>query len=227
MPFTIAWQSSKVPSIATRVDVVVADRRHHAPLHVGDAAVAGTERSDVGAGAAAKRLDRRTAGIAGGRDHDACVRSPRAASAWSISRARSCIARSLKASVGPWNRSSTKVAHAELHDRRDGGMAERCRRPRAPCGRGSPARDPIADETPESPRRRLPHKACRLKPGIAAARAAASLRHVEAAVAGEACEHRLDEAERRCLALVEIWRTSSSCGRRRPRGRRCDARLRY
>ena len=35
-------------------------------------------------------------------------RSPRAASTWSISRARSCIARSLKASVGPWNSS---IAH--------------------------------------------------------------------------------------------------------------------
>src|SRR5579862_7391959 len=35
------------------------------------------------------------------------VRSARFCSTWSISRARNCIARSLKASVGPWNSSST------------------------------------------------------------------------------------------------------------------------
>ena len=47
------------------------------------------------------------------------------ASTWSISRARSCIATSLKASVGPWNSSSMKVPGAELRERRDGRMAER------------------------------------------------------------------------------------------------------
>ena len=35
------------------------------------------------------------------------TRSPRAASTRSISRASSCMATSLKASVGPWNSSST------------------------------------------------------------------------------------------------------------------------
>ena len=37
------------------------------------------------------------------------MRSPRLASTWSNSRPSSCIAMSLKASVGPWNSSSAKV----------------------------------------------------------------------------------------------------------------------
>ena len=56
--------------------------------------------------AAAEGLDRGAAGIAGGRDDDGGALAA-LASAWSISRARSCIARSLKASVGPWKSSST------------------------------------------------------------------------------------------------------------------------
>ena len=36
------------------------------------------------------------------------ARWPRSASTWSISRPSSCMATSLKASVGPWNSSSTK-----------------------------------------------------------------------------------------------------------------------
>ena len=52
-------------------------------------------------------------------------RSPRCASAWSISRARNCIARSLNASVGPWNSSSTKRVGAKLRQRRDRRMTER------------------------------------------------------------------------------------------------------
>ena len=82
------------------------------------------ERDQVDLRAAAERLDRGAAGVARGRT-TMVVRSPRCASAWSISRARNCIARSLKASVGPWNSSSTKVPGAELRQRRDRRMAER------------------------------------------------------------------------------------------------------
>ncbi len=52
------------------------------------------------------------------------ARWPRSASTWSISRASSCIATSLKASVGPWKSSSTKVFGAGLHQRADGLVAE-------------------------------------------------------------------------------------------------------
>ena len=102
------------------------------------------------------------------------VRSPRAASTWSISRARSCIATSLKASVGPWKSSSTKGSHAELRQRRDGGMAEGAvglARHAGEIGLG----DRIADETARSPRRRPRHRAGRRSRRSSAAQAAASV----------------------------------------------------
>ena len=52
-----------------RMDVVVGRRGHHPALHVGDAAVR-EQHEQVGARAAAERLDRGAAGVAGGRDHD-------------------------------------------------------------------------------------------------------------------------------------------------------------
>ena len=42
-----------------------------------------------------------------------------------MSRARNCIATSLKASVGPWKSSSRKWFGADLDERRDGLVAER------------------------------------------------------------------------------------------------------
>ena len=52
-----------------RVHVVVGRRGHHAPLHLGDAALR-EQHHDVDLGAAAEGLDRGAAGVAGGRDHD-------------------------------------------------------------------------------------------------------------------------------------------------------------
>ena len=52
-----------------RVHIRLGRRRHHAPLHVRDAAVR-IERDHVDLIAAAERLDGRAAGIARGRDHD-------------------------------------------------------------------------------------------------------------------------------------------------------------
>ena len=91
-----------------------------------------------------------------------------------------------------------KGIHAELRDRRDGGMAKGAVRLARHAGEIA-STDPIADETPdhldgdfgirhaaEAQDRR------RLKPRPA-------FRHVKAAIAGEACEHRLGEAERRCF----------------------------
>ena len=53
-------------------------------------------------------LDRGTAGVARGGADDGGARVARAASAQSISRARNCIATSLKARVGPWKSSSSQ-----------------------------------------------------------------------------------------------------------------------
>ena len=82
-----------------RVHVCVRRRGHHAPLHVGDAAVR-EQHDHVDLRAAAERLDRGAAGVARGRHHDGGALAA-LGSTWSISRASSCMARSLKASVGP------------------------------------------------------------------------------------------------------------------------------
>ena len=52
-----------------RVDVVVLGRRHHAPLHVGNAPLR-KQHEEIGARAAAERLDRSATGVARGRNHD-------------------------------------------------------------------------------------------------------------------------------------------------------------
>ena len=71
----------------------------------------------------AKRLDGRGAGVAGGgADHGGAGAVAR--SARFISRATTCMARSLKASVGPWNNSSMKRAGRDLPEWRDGRMME-------------------------------------------------------------------------------------------------------
>ena len=53
------------------------------------------------------------------------ARDPRSASTWSISRASSCMATSLKASVGPWNSSRMKRFGADLDQRADRLVAKR------------------------------------------------------------------------------------------------------
>ena len=122
MPFTIAWQSSKVPVDRQRMDVVVLDRRHHAPLHVGDAPLR-EQHEDVGAGAAAERLDRGAAGIAGGGDHDGGAFAAR------LERVVHEPAQELHRQVLEGERRTMEqleheIAHSELHQRRDRGMAE-------------------------------------------------------------------------------------------------------
>ena len=52
-----------------RVDVVIRDRGHHAPLHIGDASLR-EQHKDVGALAPAEGFDRGCARVPRGRDHD-------------------------------------------------------------------------------------------------------------------------------------------------------------
>ena len=106
MAFTSAWQSSKLPSTATawtfEAPAVVIWRRC-----TGDTRPCGNRmnRSQRGepakAAIAAPPVSPEVAPTI-------VARAPRSARTWSISRARSCIATSLKASVGPWKSSSTK-----------------------------------------------------------------------------------------------------------------------
>ena len=193
-----------------RVDVVVRRRRHHAALHVGDAAVRKQhDEVDAARGRGTPRPRRRRCRP---RSRPRWWRARRArSSAWSISRARNCIARSLKASVGPWNSSSTKRVRrrpAPAAPRPDGG---RCRRPRAPCGRDRPRRSAsptngritsAATSAYGRPAKRGDLVAGENRPGF---------RHIEAAVAGEAGERHVDESRAaglrpgsKCTARVGI-----------------------
>ena len=59
-----------------RVDIIVLDRRHHPPLHIGNAALR-KKHEQVRAHATAKGLDRCPAGVSGSRDHDGRALSAR------------------------------------------------------------------------------------------------------------------------------------------------------
>ena len=90
-----------------RVDVVVGGRRHHPALHVARCGRAETARTGRRARGRGTPRPRRRRCRPRSRPRWWCARRA-AASTWSISRASSCIATSLKASVGPWNSSSRK-----------------------------------------------------------------------------------------------------------------------
>src|SRR5206468_3366272 len=127
----------------------------------------------------------------------------------------------LEGERGPMEEIERKRIHAELRDRGDGGMAKGPVR-LAHHAREIARTDRIADETPDHLDGdfgiRLAAEARdrrRLKPRPA-------FRHVEAAIAGEACEHRLGEAERWSFPPGRNMAHVVSCGRQR-----WDARLRY
>ena len=127
------------------------------------------------------------------------VRSPRCSSTWSISRATSCMARSLKASVGPWNSSSTNRLGRELRERRGRRMAERAVGLARHAGEIG-FRDGGADEGPDHLDRDLGVRpAGKAGDGFGIERGP-RLGHVKPAVAGQPREHDLDKIERRGLA---------------------------
>ena len=98
-------------------------RRHLPALDIGDPPVR-EQDEDLDALPAAKGLDRRRAGVAAGRADDG--HPPAASGGGSPRRAApiSCIATSLKASVGPWKSSSNQSFGADLHQGHPRGMVE-------------------------------------------------------------------------------------------------------
>ena len=200
MAFTRAWQSSNVPSMATActfgsVAVVIMRRCTSEMRPFGERATASHPL------AAAEGFHRCAARVAGGRAQATTTCSLRAASTRSMRRASSCIATSLNASVGPWNSSSIQTFRSSLNERRHRRMAE--------------ARIGVAADLATVPRaewcrrQKLQH----LEPpparrGVCAIRAiacgvpvaASFLRHVEAAVARQAGEQGVFEAELRGFA---------------------------
>ena len=121
--FTRFWQSSKVPSIATAwmlvsFGVVIIRRCTSETRPLGNRMMQSTAVEPRNASIAAPPVSPEVAPTM-------VSRSLRCASVKSISRASNCIARSLKASVGPWNSSSTKPAGRDLGQRRHRLMVER------------------------------------------------------------------------------------------------------
>ncbi len=106
-----------------RVHVRLGRRRHHAPLHLGDAAVR-VERDQVDLGAAAERLDGGAAGVARGRDHDR--RTFAALDQRMIHQARQELHRQvLEGERRPVEQLEHEGAGRKLRERRDRRMAER------------------------------------------------------------------------------------------------------
>ena len=175
------------------VDIVVAGRRHHPPLHVGDAALR-KQHEEIGAGAASERLDRGSAGIARRRDHDGGA-LPARGERMVHQAAKELHGQVLERERGPVKQLQYEIARPELHERRDRGMAEIAvglARHAAEIVLG----DGIADEGADHLDRHLrigPAGEARDGVGL---EPRPSRRHVEAAVAREPCEHRLDEAKR-------------------------------
>ena len=193
----MAWQSSNVPSTAMALTLPALRRRHHAPLHLGNAAVR-KQHDEVDLTAIAERLDGGAAGIAGGRDHDGAALAARGQRM--VHQPRQKLHRQvLEGERRPVKQFEHEGVHAELRQRRDRGMAKIAvglARHAGEIGFG----DGIADERPDHLDRDF---------GIGTAgeagdrlrlEARPGLRHIEAAVAGKAREHGLGEAERRGLA---------------------------
>ena len=105
-----------------RMDVVVLGRGHHAPLHVRDAA-AREQNEKIGAGPAAERLDGRAAGVARGRDHD---RGALAARRQGVVHepAEELHGQILEGQRRSMEQLEHEIAHPELRQRGDRGMAE-------------------------------------------------------------------------------------------------------
>ena len=175
-----------------RVNIAGAGGRHHPPLHVGDAAVR-KQHDQIDIVETGKRIDRGAAGIARGRDHDGGAL--RALRQHVIHQPRDQLHRHVLERQG---RAVKQLQHeligtdlVERHHRR---MAERG------IGLvGHAAEIGIRRfrrrQTGGSPRPRLPNRVGRKTRRWFPAQAAASFRHVEAAVAGKPGQHHVAETQ--------------------------------
>ena len=177
-----------------RMHVRLGRRRHHAPLHLGDAAVR-IEHDDVDLVAAAERLDRGAAGVARGRDHDG--RALAALRQRMIHQPREELHRQVlegeRRAVEQLEHEGAGRQAARAARPPDGGT---CRRRRAPCA----TRSASAIAPPTNGRTISQATSAYGRPASAAICSAEKtgheFRHIEAAVAGEPGERDVDEAER-------------------------------
>ena len=198
--------------MAIGVNVGGRRRRHHASLHVGDAAVR-EQDDDVDLIAVAERFDGGAAGIARGRDHDGPALA--AAGQHMVHQPRQELHRQiLEGERRTVEQLERKRIDAELGQRRDRRMAEIAVGLARHAGEVGLA-DGILGETPDhldgdfgigSAGEAEDGLAVEPRPGF---------RHVEAAIAREAREHHVGEAEQWGLASGGDMAQSSLPGPRR------------
>ena len=197
MPFTSAWQSSKVPSTATawmlESSAVVIIRRC-----TSETRPSGNRTTKIDAIAPSECLDRRTSGIARGRDHDGdalaalfqrMIHQPRQELHGEI----------LEGERGPVEQFEQERIDVELRDRRHRRMAEGAVSLASDAGEVG-NRDLVAGE-------RLDHFDRHLGIGPAGKsgdgfgrKSRPGLRQIQSTVAGKACQRHIDEAESRGFA---------------------------
>ena len=178
-------------------DIGRAGRRHHAPLHVGNAAVR-KQHHEIDLGAVAKRFDGGAAGIARSGDHDGAALAARGQHM--VHQPRQQLHRQvLEGERRPVKQFEHESVRAELRQRRDRGMAELAiglARHAGEIGLGDGAPDERPDHLDGDFGIGTAGKAGD-GPGL---EPRPGLRHIEAAVAGEAREHGFGEAKGRGLA---------------------------
>ena len=180
-----------------RMNIGGARRRHHPPLHVGDAAVR-KQHDQVDIVEARKGIDRGTAGIARGRDHDGGAL--RALGQHVIHQPRDQLHRDvLERQRRAVEQFEQELIGAELVERDHGGMAK-CRvgliGHAAEVGVGNLA----ADERPDHIDRDFPIRPAEKSGDGLPRELRPDFRHVKAAVAGKPGQHHVAEAQRRGLA---------------------------
>ena len=176
-----------------RMDVLLLRRRHHAPLHVRDAAMR-IERDQVDLIAAAERLDRSAAGIARGRDHDR--RALAALDQRMIHQPRQELHREvLERERRPVKQLQHKGAGRDLRKRRNGRVAERAVGVVRHAGEFR-VRNGAADEGAHDLAGDFGVGLAGQRRNLRGGKNRPGLRHIEAAVAGEPGQSHIDEAER-------------------------------
>jgi hypothetical protein len=183
MPFTIAWQSSNVPSIASVWTL-------SAPVREQD--------EKIRSCAAAKCLDRGPTGVPG-RSHDDGGALASRREHLVHEPAEQLHSQILERERGPVKQFKDEIAHAELHewsDRRMMKPAISLARHAGEIGVG----DGIADKRPDDLHRDFGIRPAGKTGDGLGIEPRPSSGHVKAAVAGKPCQHRLSKTERRGLA---------------------------
>jgi hypothetical protein len=180
-----------------RMDIVVGRRRHHPPLHVGDA-TARKEREEVNAPSATKCLDGGPPCIARGSNHDRGALATRREHL--IHQPPKELHRQVFEREGrPMKQLKDKIVRPELDERRDRRMAEAAIR-LARQATEVVLRDGLADEQPHDLGHDFRVRASGKTGNRRSIEPRPGRRNIQAAIVGQSCQRDFDKAKRRGLA---------------------------